>query len=131
MVGRAPRADASIMSRAGDQPGADHPSPRMSTAALAVSRTHPQDIQDRVVNVWLDGEPLGKLKYGATITREIAPGPHTLKAHNTLFGCTATFDAAPGEQVRYKCQNGLTGGGIVMVLMLGVAYLRVRLERET
>jgi hypothetical protein len=100
------------------------------TATITISRTHPHDVQDRVVNLWLDGEPLGKLKYGATISRPIGPGPHTLKAHNTLFGHTVTFDAAPGEDVRYKCENGITGGGAVMILMLGVAYLRVRLERE-
>jgi hypothetical protein len=39
------------------------------------------------------------------------------------------FDAAAGETVRFRCENGLTGGGMVMVLMLGVAYLRVRLTR--
>ena len=102
----------------------------MPTATLTISRSHPHDVQDRVVNLWLDGEPIGKLKYGTTVARAIAPGPHTLKAHNTLFGKTVTFDAAPGEDIHYKCQNGLTGGGIVMVLMLGVAYLRVTLERD-
>lgn len=102
-----------------------------AAATLTISRHHPQDIQDRVVNLWLDGEPIGKLKYGTTVTREISPGPHTLKAHNTLFKHVVTFDAAPGEHVRYRCHNGITGGGAVMILMLGVAYLRVRLERET
>ena len=99
-------------------------------ATLTVSRSAPDDVQDRVVNLWLDDEPLGKLKYGTTLTREIGPGPHRLKAHNTLFTHTVTFDARPGEQIRYKCLNGITGGGAVMILMLGVAYLRVRLERE-
>ena len=42
---------------------------------------------------------------------------------------TVTFDAAQGETVRFRCENGLTGGGMVMVLMMGVAYLRVRLVR--
>jgi FtsP/CotA-like multicopper oxidase with cupredoxin domain len=116
-----------------DSPGSavvKTPGGSLAAATLTVTRSHPQDVQDRIVNLWLDGEPLGKLKYGTTVTREIEPGVHTLKAHNTLFGTTATFDAGPGEQVRYRCQNGLTSGGIVMVLMLGVAYLRVRLERE-
>ena len=42
---------------------------------------------------------------------------------------TVEFDAAAGETVRFRCENGLTGGGMVMVLMMGVAYLRVRLTR--
>ena len=52
-----------------------------------------------------------------------------MKASNTLFSHHVEFDAAPGETVRYRCENGLTGGGMVMVLMMGVAYLRVRLTR--
>lgn len=80
--------------------------------------------------LWIDGVKSGRiLKYGMTFTEQIGPGHHTLKAHNTLFGQTVEFDAAPGETVRYSCENGLSPGGIVMVLMMGVAYLKVRLTR--
>ena len=71
------------------------------------------------------------LRYGRVFERELAPGPHTVKAHNTLFGNTVEFNAEPGETVRYRCENGLTPGGMIMVLMLGVAYLKVRLVRIT
>lgn len=80
--------------------------------------------------LWIDGEKVERpLRYGATFERELAPGRHTVKAHNTLFGHTVEFDAAPGETVRYRCENGLSPGGMVMVLMMGVAYLKVRLTR--
>lgn len=95
-----------------------------------ITRDHPQDVQDRPVYLWIDGEKWeGVLKYGKVFTSEIAPGPHLIKVHNTLFSHTVEFDAAPGETVRFRAENGLTPGGIVMVLMLGVAYLRVRLVR--
>jgi hypothetical protein len=101
-------------------------------ATLIIARDHPQDIQDRPVYLWVDGEKWeGVLRYGTTFTRDLAPGPHTVKAHNTLFSHSVQFDAASGETVRYRCENGLTGGGMVMVLMMGVAYLRVRLTRLT
>jgi hypothetical protein len=100
------------------------------TARLVITRDHPQDIQDRPVYLWIDGEKWDRvLKYGKTFEREVPPGRHTVKASNTLFSTTVTFDAAAGETVRYRCENGLTGGGMVMVLMMGVAYLRVRLTR--
>src|SRR5688572_2310075 len=100
------------------------------SARLVITRDHPQDIQDRPVYLWLDGEKWESvLKYGKTFERELTPGPHTVKASNTLFSTTVKFDAAAGETVRYRCENGLTGGGMVMVLMMGVAYLRVRLIR--
>ena len=59
----------------------------------------------------------------------LPPGPHTVKASNTLFSTTEQFDVAEGETVRFRCENGLTGGGMVMVLMMGVAYLKVKLVR--
>jgi hypothetical protein len=99
-------------------------------ARLVIIRDHPEDIQDRPVYLWIDGVKWdGVLKYGKTFERELPPGPHTVKASNTLFSTTEQFEAAAGETVRYRCENGLTGGGMVMVLMMGVAYLRVRLKR--
>ena len=100
------------------------------TARLVITRDHPQDVQDRPVYLWIDGEKWeGVLRYGKTFTRELPPGHHTVKANNTLFSHKIEFDAQPGETIRYRCENGLTGGGMVMVLMLGVAYLRVRLVK--
>jgi len=101
-----------------------------ATARLVITRDHSQDIQDRPVYLWIDGEKFdGVLRYGKTFERELSPGQHTIKASNTLFSITAEFDAAPGETVRYRCENGLTGGGMLMVLMMGVAYLKVKLIR--
>jgi len=100
------------------------------SAQLVIVRDHPQDIQDRPVYLWIDGEKWdGVLRYGKTFTRELPPGHHIIKASNTLFTTKVEFDATPGETVRFRCENGLTGGGMVMVLMMGVAYLRVRLIR--
>jgi hypothetical protein len=100
------------------------------TARLIITRDHPEDVQDRPVYLWIDGEKWdGVLRYGKTFTRELEPGPHTVKASNTLFSTIETFDASPAETVRFRCENGLTGGGMVMVLMMGVAYLKVKLVR--
>lgn len=80
--------------------------------------------------LWIDGKKWdGVLRYGKTFTREIEPGHHTVKASNTLFSATEQFDVGSGETVRFRCENGLTGGGMLMVLMMGVAYLKVRLIR--
>jgi hypothetical protein len=99
-------------------------------ARLTITRSHPQDVQDRPVYISINGERIGTLKFGSVFTRDLPPGHHRINAHNTLFGHTLEIDAAPGEEIRLRCQNGLTGGGMLMVLMLGVAYLRVRLERD-
>jgi hypothetical protein len=100
------------------------------TARLVITRDHPQDVQDRPVYLWIDGEKWdGVLRYGRTFERKLPAGHHAVKASNTLFSTVQEFDVAPGETVRYRCENGLTGGGMVMVLMMGVAYLKVKLVR--
>ena len=100
------------------------------TTQLIITRDHPQDVQDRPVYLWIDGEKWdGVLRYGKIFTRDLPAGHHTIKASNTLFSTTVEFDASGGETVRYRCENGLTGGGMVMVLMMGVAYLKVKLIR--
>ena len=100
-------------------------------AKLVIVRDHPQDIQDRPVYLWIDGEKLDRpLKYNQTLERELRPGHHVIKASNTLFRTTVEFDAAEGETIRYQCENGLSPGGIVMVLFMGVAYLKVKLIRR-
>lgn len=97
---------------------------------LVITRNHPKDVQDRPVYLWIDGEKWdGALRYGKTFERDLPPGHHKVRAHNTLFGDTVEFDAKEGETVRYQCENGLTGGGMAMILMMGVAYLKVKLRR--
>ena len=99
------------------------------SARLLITRSQPDDVQDRPVRLWVDGERLENLPYGKSYARDIAPGRHVVKAHNTLFGTTLEFEAAPGEEVRLSCSNSMSGGGKLMVLLMGVAYLRVRLEQ--
>ncbi len=99
------------------------------TARLVIYRNAPDDIQDRTIRLWVDGERCENLAYGKVHAQDIEPGRHVVKAHNTLVGTELEFDAAPGEEVRLRCANGITGGGKLMVLVVGVAYLKVRLER--
>lgn len=115
--------------RASD-PGDAAPVADFTDATITIRRNAPDDVQDRTVNLWLDGESWQTLRYGATLTRVIAPGRHRLKAHNTLFGTELEFDAKPGEHVRITCANAMTGSGMLLMILIGWAMLRVRLERE-
>lgn len=80
--------------------------------------------------VWLDGEPLGKIRYGESLMREVEPGPHRVRAFNTLFSHTLAFDVSAGEHVRLRCRNGIPAAGWLMLIFLHVTALRVRVERE-
>jgi hypothetical protein len=89
------------------------------------------DFQDRQVYLFVDEEPLGNVRYGTAVTREIAPGRHRVRAFNTLFSHTIEVDALPGEHVRLHCTNGMPAIGWLMMMFLHVTALRPRLERES
>jgi hypothetical protein len=111
--------------------GGDLAAPTPATSAqLTISRNTSGDFQDRQVYLWVDGESWGKIKYGRAITREIRPGPHVIRANNTLFSHTLTVAARAGEHVRVRCHNGMPRAGWLMMMFLHVTYLRVKLERE-
>jgi hypothetical protein len=102
---------------------------RLETA-IVIRRNAPNDVQDRQIYVWVDGEPLGKIRYGGAISCPIEPGPHTVRVFNTLMSQTITVDAAPGEQVRVQCGTGMPMAGWLMLIFLHVTFLRVWVARE-
>lgn len=111
-------------------PGGDGCTARPAASAqLTISRDTAGDFSDRQVYIWVDGESWGKIKFGRPLTREIPPGPHRIRANNTLFTCTLELTAMPGEHVRVRCHNGMGRAGWLMLLFLHVTYLLVRLER--
>ena len=99
-------------------------------AMLTVRRTARDDVQDRQVYLTLDGEEWGTIFYGKEITREVAPGRHTLKANNTLVRKSVVFDVKPGEHVRYQCINKAHWTAMMFMAFLGAAFLTVKLVRE-
>lgn len=101
-----------------------------TNATVIVTRNAADDVQDRVVTLWLDGERWDVLRYGQTLSRSVPAGHHIIKGHNTLIATKFEFDAAPGERVRLRCANTVARGGALLMLLIGWAMLRVRIERE-
>ena len=100
-------------------------------AEIVVNRNSPHDFQDRQIYVWIDGEALGKIRYGQSINHTIEPGEHQVRVFNTLLSQTITINAAPGEQVRLQCGNGMPTAGWLMMIFLHVTYLRVWITRDS
>jgi hypothetical protein len=99
--------------------------------AITLSRCSPHDFQDRQIYLWIDDEPLGKIRYGDVVSRDVAPGRHSIRVFNTLFTRTLVVDAAPGEHVRVQCGTGMPAAGWLMMIFLHVTYLRVWVTRDT
>jgi hypothetical protein len=103
--------------------------PDLPNATVTVERKHETDVRDRQIVVSIDGDPLATLLYGQQITKDILPGPHRLKAHNTLFWKNIDLDLKPGEHARFVVINRAGTGSFSLLGMLGVGPLYLTFER--
>jgi hypothetical protein len=97
-------------------------------AVVEVFRDTPHDIQDRWVRIFIDDQPEEILRYGETLRRELTPGRHRIKAHNTLSHDTIHVDVAAGQRLRVRCHNHFARGGIIMMLTIGFSFITCKLE---
>ena len=101
---------------------------RMQPSSVTIARTHASDFGDRQLVISLDGERLGDLMFGDSISRDVAPGSHVLRVSNTLVWKTVPFDVKPGEQVRFEAINraGKPTYPMLVIFGAGPLYLTVR-----
>ncbi len=95
---------------------------------IELVRDTPDDIQDRWLRVRIDDSPEEILRYGEVLSREVPPGRHRIKVHNTLSRAAVDVDVAPEETVRVRCYNHFARGGILTMLAIGFGDIKVRLE---
>lgn len=97
--------------------------------SVTITRTSEKDWKSRQLVVSIDGTTVGELLWGDSILCEVAPGPHTLRVHNTLVWRTVQFVAAPGEQIFYEAINEPGSSTYFLLPLFGIGPLYVRLER--
>ncbi|MGE0393751.1 MAG: hypothetical protein AB7I25_11125 [Vicinamibacterales bacterium] len=102
------------------------------TAQVTVRRQSPKDMGVREVAILLDGQKIASLRNGEAVTVDVAPGPHILKADNTLFKKTLAFTVGVGEHASFMTANyaGRATYSILMFLM-GGNLIYLLLERES
>ena len=98
-------------------------------ARITVSRTSPDDIGFREIFVSVDGNQLGILQHGDSLTTEVPSGPHQLTAHNTLFWKTHHLVLRPGEHVRFRAINRAGWGTFGMLFVIGAMPVYLTFER--
>ena len=92
------------------------------TSTLTIKRQSKEDVGYREVIVSLNGEHLAILNHGDVITREIPPGTHRIKAHNTLFSKTLDFTVNVGEHASFTAENR-AGFGTYSMLAFFIGFL--------
>jgi hypothetical protein len=96
---------------------------------VTVSRTQDRDMGIREVRIWLDEELIATLRHKQWVTRQVAPGHHTVRAHNTLVGKSIAFDIQVGEHARFSTANR-SGCATFLIYLLGAGPIYLSLERE-
>jgi hypothetical protein len=91
-------------------------------ATLTIRRQSPVDVGYREIFVSIDGEPPALLRHGDVLTREVAPGPHRLEAHNTLFRKRLEVTLNVGEHASFTAINR-AGWGTYSPLAFLVGFL--------
>jgi hypothetical protein len=101
------------------------------TARVTVRRQSTEDTGLRQIYVSLDYERLAVLEQGQEVSREVAPGRHHLRVHNTLFWKTVDFTLDVGEHASFVVINRAGFGTYSMVAyILGTNVMYLTLERE-
>jgi hypothetical protein len=98
-------------------------------ARLTILRQSKEDVGFREIFVSVDGKPLGMLRFGDTLTTEVTPGPHSVRAHNTLFWKTHRVVVRPGEHVRFAAINRAGWGTFGMLFVIGAMPVYLTFER--
>jgi hypothetical protein len=98
-------------------------------AQITITRTSPNDVQNRQIYVKLDGAPIATLLFGRDLTRALEPGTHTLVADNTLVKKKLEFTIAAGEHARFQVASIPGWGYNYLVGLFGAAPMKVSIDR--
>lgn len=99
-------------------------------ARVTLSRTDGADVQQRQIYARLDEGPSQTLMFGDSITLDVPPGEHVLRANNTLFWKRVAFSVAAGQHVQFALINRSGVVGLGLLALLGVAPLTLSIERR-
>jgi hypothetical protein len=98
---------------------------------ITIRRESPEDAGFREIFVSLDGEQVAILRHGESLTIDVKPGAHRLRAHNTLFWKTHELTLRPGEHARFTAINRAGWGTFSLLFFLGAMPVYLTFERET
>jgi hypothetical protein len=99
-------------------------------ASITIRRRSPEDVQQRQIIVKLDGENVGELYYGDTISIRVTAGRHKLRVDNTWNWKTVELDVVSGEHLKFQTMSRAGRFSWFLVSMLGAGPIYVSIKRE-
>ncbi|MGB7284236.1 MAG: hypothetical protein WBE13_18370 [Candidatus Acidiferrum sp.] len=104
--------------------------PTEAQGTITVRRTSNEDAQQRQIIVKLDGENVGELFYGDTISVLATPGHHRLRVDNTWNWKTVEVDVAAGEHLKFLAVSKAGRLTWFLVSLFGAGPIYVSIKRE-
>lgn len=98
-------------------------------ARLTILRQSAADVGFREIFISIDGTPLGMLRFGDTLVTDLPAGPHSIRAHNTLFWKTHHIVVRPGEHVKFEAINRAGWGTFGMLFVIGAMPVYLTFHR--
>jgi hypothetical protein len=89
------------------------------------------DAKQRQIIVRIDDAPASTLMFGETVTVELPPGSHVLRANNTLFWKRESFSIEPGEHLEFVLVNRAGRLTLGFLALIGVAPLYLDVMRRS
>ncbi len=97
---------------------------------ITIRRTSQNDVQQRQIIVKLDGEKVGEVFFGDTISVPVSPGHHRLRVDNTWNWKSFELDVAAGDHLKFQTVSRAGRFTWFLVSMLGAGPIYVSIERE-
>jgi hypothetical protein len=97
---------------------------------ITIRRKSPDDVQQRQIIVKLDGESVGELFYGDTISVPVTAGHHRIQVDNTWNWKTLELDVAAGDHLKFQTVSRAGRFTWFLVSMLGAGPIYVSIKRE-
>jgi len=97
---------------------------------ITVRRKSPDDVQQRQIIVKVDGENVGELFYGDTISIAVTAGHHKLRVDNTWNWKTLDLDVIAGDHLKFQTVSRAGRFTWFLVSMLGAGPIYVSIKRE-
>jgi hypothetical protein len=100
-------------------------------ARITVTRTSAEDVQQRQIVVKVDGERMGELMYGQTLTIPVKAGRHEVTVDNTWNWKKVDVELTKGEDVKFQTVSRAGRFTWFLVGTFGAGPIYVSIERET
>ena len=97
---------------------------------ITIRRKAPDDVQQRQIIVKLDGENVGELFYGDTISIPATAGRHRLRVDNTWNWKTLDLDVAAGDHLKFQTKSRAGRFSWFLASLFGAGPIYVSIQRE-